>query len=159
MGSGTTVFELAKAVRDSSLQITLFTNSLPIASSAYRAANIRMIVGGGDYHTGTRSLIGPIATHAVESLSGRVLFFGANGVDLDGGITGHFSGVAELIRKMKQSCKTSIALVDSSKFGNVSAHRICNVHDVDFIITDSNLAIETRTAFTEAGAPLIIAEV
>ena len=159
MGSGTTVLELAKLIGVSNLNITLFTNSLPIAFNIYEAANVRLIFAGGDYHQGTRSFNGPIASNSVEGLSGRVLFFGANAIDPDGGITAHFSGQADLINKMKKACKISVALVDSSKFSQVSAHRICNIHDVDFIITDSNLPIDVQKAYREAGAPLVIAKV
>jgi len=159
MGSGTTTLELAKLFQGSKNNLTLLTNSLSMAFTIHNSADIRLIVTGGDYHQGTRSLVGPVANRAVESLSGRILFFGANGVDPDGGLTAHFSGQADLINKMKNACKISVALVDSSKFNRVSPFRICNLNGLDYIITDSNLSKETRDIFTEAGAPLVIADI
>jgi len=159
MGSGTTTLQLGRLFYDSKYNLTILTNSLSMAFTIHNSADIRLIVTGGDYHQGTRSLAGPVANRSVESLSGRILFFGANGVDPDGGLTAHFSGQADLINKMKSACKISVALVDSSKFNMVSPFRICNLDDPDYIITDSNLSREIREIFMEAGAPLVIADI
>ena len=159
MGSGTTTLQLGRLFYDSKFNLTILTNSLSMAFTIHNSADIRLIVTGGDYHQGTRSLAGPVANRSVESLSGRILFFGANGVDPDGGLTAHFSGQADLINKMKSACKISVAMVNSSKFNKVSPFRICNLNDPDYIITDSNLSKQTRDIFYDVGAPLVIAEI
>jgi DeoR/GlpR family transcriptional regulator of sugar metabolism len=158
MGSGTSTLELAKLLQGSDLNITLLTNSLLAVYSIRNASNIRISVTGGDFQEGILSLVGPAATRAVEGLSGRIFFFGANGVDPNGGLTAHFSGQADLNRKMMSACKICVAMVDSSKFNMVSPFRICNLDDPDYIITDSKLPAEARDTFTKADANLVIAE-
>jgi DeoR/GlpR family transcriptional regulator of sugar metabolism len=59
---------------------------------------------------------------------------------------------------MMERCRTSIVLVDSSKFNKISAHRICDITSPDYIITDDRLSPEIRERYLEAGVSLIMAE-
>jgi DeoR family transcriptional regulator of aga operon len=83
-----------------------------------------------------------------------MLFLGANAVDLEGGITAHFAGHAELLRSMMEGCKHTIATIDSTKFGKLSVHRICRLDQVDLLITDVNLDLVFKEALETAGVPL-----
>jgi DeoR/GlpR family transcriptional regulator of sugar metabolism len=159
LGSGTSALEMAKVIDKENLQITLLTNSLPIVFSLHQSSRIRLIVAGGNYHQDTRSMTGPLTTRMIDGLSVRGLFFGANGVDLNGGLTAQFANHADLLSRIKETCQVSVALVDSSKFNKVYAHRICSIHESDYIITDSNLDNSIKSKFVEAGAPLLISQV
>lgn len=157
LGAGTTVLEVAKAIAASGLKVTALTNSLPIANAIHRPSSIRLIMTGGDYSEDTRSLLGQVALRSIDGLSGRILFFGANGVDIAGGITAHFSEQVELIRRMMQLCKKTVAVVDSTKFGKISIHRICHLDQVDQIVTDDKLEPSIRSQLANNNVPIVIA--
>ena len=82
----------------------------------------------------------------------------ANYVDLQGGFTSTFNRIAELLRLMDQQCKMTIALMDSSKFDKVNAHRVFDIGEVDAIITDSQIDPEVYQRYRDAGVNLIRAD-
>lgn len=57
---------------------------------------------------------------------------------------------------MKASLRT-IILSDSSKFGKRGFWKICNLDQIDVIITDAGIQKATATAIEEMGIELIIA--
>ena len=84
-------------------------------------------MGGGYYHAETESFVGPILLKEIESLSGRIAFFGANGFDLKSGITSYFIEQAEIVKRMMEICQMNVAVIESSKFKKVNIHRICDL--------------------------------
>lgn len=158
LGAGTTVLEVAKAIETSGLSATVITNSLPIANTLKENSQIKLIITGGNYRSATRSFLGPVSLRSVEIMSARIQFFGANGFDVDGGITSHYVEHTDLIRRMMQSCRISVAVIDSSKFSTIAIHRICHLSEVDYIITDKNLDISIQNKLLERGVPLLVAE-
>ena len=142
------------AIQD--LKVAVVTNSLAAANAVNKSTNIRLFVIGGEYHPETRSLFGPASVETLGRITGRVLILGANAVDPYAGITAHFIDHAELLRHMMKAVKVCIAVIDSSKFGRVCAHHICNLNEIDVLITDSNLDPEMRSALEEKDLDLII---
>ena len=81
-----------------------------------------------------------------------------DGLDLDFGLTCGTGEEASITQKMMQSAQTSIVLVDSSKIGKRGFARICEVGDIDILITDKGMPMETRQRIENMGVKLIIAE-
>jgi DeoR family transcriptional regulator of aga operon len=154
--AGVTVLEVARIIAKSDLVLTAFTYSLPLAQEVHTISNIRLIMGGGYYHSETQSFLGPIALRAIDGLSSRIIFFGANGIDLKSGITSYFVEQAELIKKMISYSQMSIAVIDSSKFGKVNVHRICGLSEPDLIITDSGIPESAVAELKAANIPIVI---
>jgi DeoR family transcriptional regulator of aga operon len=158
MATGTTVLELVRLITEADLAVTIVTGSIPAAVLCQNTQNAQLIVTGGDYHRRTKTLTGALARSSLESLTGRILFMSANYVDLQAGFTSTFNRIAELQRLMRLRCKMTIALMDSSKFGKVNAHRVYDIGEVDAIITDSRIDPEVYRAYREAGINLIRAD-
>lgn len=140
LGAGTTTLEIARAIAAVDLKVIVLTNSLPVAHEIQSTSNVRLFVTGGDYHPVTRSLCGPITLRTLDGLSAQTLFLGANAVDFEVGFSGDFAEQAEILQSMIEKSQQTIAVIDSSKFGKVSVHRICRINQVDMIITDNKLA-------------------
>jgi DeoR/GlpR family transcriptional regulator of sugar metabolism len=157
MSAGTTTLEIARLVTLQENRVTIITNSFPIAKAVEKFAHIHLIVLGGYYHRATESFFGPATRSGIEGKSGRIVFFGANGVDVDAGITGHFAEQIELIQEMIRLSTFSVAVVDSNKFGKVCAYRISYLDQVNALITDRNLQPEFQDLMTTKGYPYIIA--
>lgn len=157
MGAGTTTLEIARLVACQEKRVTVITNSLPIAMAVEKSSHIHLIMLGGYYHRTTESFFGPVARAAIEGISGRIVFFGANGIDVDAGITGYFAEQTELIQEMIRLSKFSVAVLDSTKFGKVCANRIAYLNQVNLLITDQHLQPEVRDALQTRGYPFVIA--
>ena len=68
-----------------------------------------------------------------------ILFLGADGLDVETGVTTPDVLESRVGRAMVDAARTVIAVVDSSKFGKQSLASIIPLSKVDLVITDTNL--------------------
>ena len=158
MGAGTTTLEIARLITTMENRVTIITNSLPIAMMVGKYSHIHLIMLGGYFHRQTKSFFGPSARSAIDATSARIVFFGANGVDLTAGITGHFVEQTEIVQEMIRLSKFSVGVIDTNKFGKVCANRIAYLDQIDMLITDHNVHSEFVEAMKENNYPITIAE-
>jgi DeoR/GlpR family transcriptional regulator of sugar metabolism len=157
MGAGTTTLEIARLITTMENRVTIITNSLPIAQMVGKYSHIHLIMLGGYFHRQTKSFFGPSARSAIDATSARIVFFGANGVDLTAGITGHFVEQTEIVQGMIRLSKVSVGVIDSSKFGKVCANRISYLDQVNMLITDQNAPFEFIEAMRVNNSPIKLA--
>jgi DeoR family transcriptional regulator, ulaG and ulaABCDEF operon transcriptional repressor len=50
-----------------------------------------------------------------------------------------------------------IVLVDSSKFDGPSGHVVCQLHEIDVVVTDSGVSAEHTKMLERAGVRLVVA--
>ena len=113
---------------------------------------------GGILYGNTLSVLGAEASSTIESIYCSKVFFVVDGLDLEYGITCGTGEEASITQKMMQSSQTSIVLCDSSKLGKRGFARICEIGDIDILITDSGMPMEARRRIENLGVKLIIAE-
>ncbi|MCU0485676.1 MAG: DeoR/GlpR family DNA-binding transcription regulator [Anaerolineales bacterium] len=157
IGAGTTTLEITRVIVAQEHPVTIITNFLPVATETGKHSHINLVMLGGYYHRTTRSFIGPITRAAINSMSIRIVFFGANGVDLDAGLTGYFADQCELIREMIRLSKFSVGVADSTKFGKLSPNRIAYLDQINMLITDSDLSPEYQEGLSQRGYTFILA--
>lgn len=149
IGAGTTCYELAKAIRDVP-DLTVVTNSLPVAQLLHQRANPRqeLVITGGVGIRGD-ALGGAIAVAAVRSLRIDLLFLGADGVDVHAGLTTNDVVEAETNRAFVASARRTHALVDHSKLGVVGLSTFMSLSELNSLVTDDGLTSVTRAALTQ----------
>ena len=113
---------------------------------------------GGVLYGNTLSVLGAEASKTIENLYCSKVFFGVEGLDLEYGLTCGTGEEASITQKMMHSSQTKIVLTDSSKIGKRGFARICDVGDVDILITDSGMPLDIRRQIEALGVKLIIAE-
>jgi DeoR family fructose operon transcriptional repressor len=136
--------------------ITVVTNALNIAWDL-AAADIEVILTGGQMRPGVLSQVGPIAEHAIAGLHVDMLFLAANGVDLEKGVTTPNLVEAQTKRAMVDSARQVILVVDHSKFGHVAFGRVCALDRVDAVITDDGVPNDLVTALEQLGVHVHVA--
>lgn len=135
---GTTTLELARnltSLRD----ITVVTNSLPIANILTDVPGIRLMLCGGIVRPGEHSLIGPVAEYTFSRFYMDIAFIGIGGVDLEAGLTEYNLEDAEVKRHMIHNSQRCILLTDSRKFGLKTFASVASLDVVDDIVTDDGL--------------------
>ncbi|HHV74918.1 MAG TPA: DeoR/GlpR transcriptional regulator [Thermoanaerobacterium sp.] len=136
LDAGSTTYQLARYINYKGLKnITIITNGLNIAAELARNTNITLHVTGGNLKNVNYSLIGPDAVEYVKKYNADIAFLAAAGVSLEKGFTTSDIFEAEVKRSMIGSSRTSIVVVDSSKFGKDAMVSFCNIGDVDRVIT------------------------
>jgi DeoR/GlpR family transcriptional regulator of sugar metabolism len=147
---GTTTLELARNlayVHD----ITVLTNSLPIANALTDKPGIRLMVAGGIIRPGELSMIGPLAGYTFSRFHIDKAFIGIGGVDLEVGLTEYNLEDAEVKRQMIQNCHRCILLTDSSKFGRKTFAGVAPLSVVDEIVTDTQIDEQFYDRLREQG--------
>jgi DeoR/GlpR family transcriptional regulator of sugar metabolism len=157
LDAGSTTLMLARRLH-ASTPLTVFTNSLPIASEVGPVPGLRLIVSGGTLRQTSQSLQGPQAEASLQSLFFDRLFLGADGFDPDFGLSTHDLEDARLNAGMLDHARQVIVLADSSKFGQVCLHRICMLDRVHTVVSDAGMPRAIRSTLAARGIDVLIAE-
>lgn len=157
IGSGTTVFELARQLHPEK-RIIVITPALKVALELSNRPNVEVLQLGGLVHHSSSSTAGSFAEKILEELYCGVLFLGVDGIDLEHGLT--ITNIVEtsLNQKMIGLAQTVAVLADSSKFDRRGLGKICNLDQIDYIITDDQVSRETVGKIEKVGIKVIIAE-
>ena len=157
IGSGTTVFELARH-RNPERKLIVITPAIKVSLELCNRPNVEILQLGGMIHQSSSSSAGSFAEKILDDLSCGVLFLGVDGIDLEHGLTITNIVEASLHQKMMQMAHTVVILADSSKFDRRGIARIGSLDQADYIITDSAVPASTLSKIEKTGVRVIIAE-
>lgn len=157
VASGSTITLFAEALKPKG-RLNVVSISVNISAHLGDIPGITVMQVGGILYGNTLSVLGAEASNTIENLYCSKVFFGVDGIDLDYGLTCGTGEEASITQKMMQSSQTKIVLSDSSKVGQRGFARICEVGDIDILITDSGMPMEIRKRIENMGVRLIIAE-
>jgi DeoR family transcriptional regulator of aga operon len=132
-------------------RLTVVTNALNIASELAVRPNLKLVVTGGVARAESYELVGPIAEASLEGLNLDIVFLAVNGISPAAGLTTHHEIEARTNRALVGRARQVIVVADSSKLGAVAFARICELADVDELITDDGADPETLAALEESG--------
>ena len=130
------------------------------------AVNIAMLLGdvpgitvmqlGGILYGNSMCVTGIEAINKLSQIHCSKIFFGVDGIDAEAGITCLAMEEADLTRKMIEVCDMAIVLADSSKIGFKGFSRICQIDEVDVIVTDSGISLESKRKIESLGVRVIV---
>lgn len=157
IGSGTTVFELARCLQPSQ-RLTVITPALRVGLELCNRTNVEVLQIGGMLRHSSSSVTGIFAEKILDEISAGILFLGVDGIDFDFGLSITNIEETSLGQKMIRASQTTVVMADSSKFGQRGFGRICGLDQVQYIVTDTGVSPEIMRRLEEAGIQLIIAE-
>ena len=155
MTGGTTTVEVARALGDKR-RLTVVTNSLSVASELAVRPNLKLVVTGGVARPESYELVGPLAESALASLNLDLVLVGVDGISVAEGFTTHHEIEAHTNHALIGRARRVIVVADSSKLGQVAFARICELRDVDELITDTEAEDGTIEALREAGVQVTL---
>lgn len=139
LDSGTTTFELARLIGESTIKITVITNSTTVSREIANNPNVELIVVGGKVRLNTLATVGSIAIETLRRVNVNKTFVAVNGVTCENGLTTPGFEEADVKRAMLLSGVERFVLVDHSKFRKVAMCQIAPISMVDYIITDRDV--------------------
>lgn len=137
LDSGSTATALAKKVPDEPFLI--FSNALSCVTELAKLRAPCVTMPGGILNRYSMSVCGSRSVREVEQLSFAQAFLGVTGYA--GGV-GFTCGVAEecaLKQAVMRRSEQVIVLMDASKLGLKSTYTICDLRDVDVVVSDGDL--------------------
>ncbi|HWJ51705.1 MAG TPA: DeoR/GlpR family DNA-binding transcription regulator [Solirubrobacteraceae bacterium] len=147
---GTTTTEVARALVDRQ-RLTVVTNALNIASEIAVRPNLKLVVTGGVARSESYELVGPIAEKSLEGLNLDIAFLAVDGISPRAGLTTHHEIEAGTDRALMARADQVVVVADSSKIDHVAFARICELSEVDELITDDGVDPAAVAAIEEAG--------
>lgn len=157
--ASSTVMEVARAAVARDIPLTVVTNSLAIAQLGAEVPRWRIIMPGGTIRQGTQALAGEPADRFFDGIHADLCLTSAWTVT-GGMLTDATFEVASLKRAMIRSARRTLVLVASAKFLKQPAFcTVCNVTDVDELVTDDGLSDEMARRMAELGARCTIVPV
>lgn len=155
LDGGTTTFQLAQELVGMSLQ--LVTNSLPIANLFLNDEHVELVVVGGLLSPRYGVLLGPTAEHVLETIHPKTLFFSVAGIH-EGSLYNQNLLLVQSERRMMQQAQRKVLLVDRSKFGQQALSKLCELNQIDVVVTDGPLDGADEGRIRDAGRELIVAQ-
>lgn len=133
--SGTTCFEMRHALgRRKGLSVILNSTRLAVELGKHPGTSVVQL--GGHYRAERMDTVGPLAVAAIEQMRGYVAFLGADGLDMDFGLTASDIQTAFLYQHVLKNARETILLVDHSKFLSPSLFKICPWDAISRVVTD-----------------------
>lgn len=148
LDSGSTTFQIArnlKAKRD----LTVVTNDLMIASHLSKSNGISVILLGGSIRHRVFSTFGPYAEETLRQFSVDKTFLAADAVHLEKGILNTNPAEVPIKRLMIRSAQEVVLVADHSKFDKLGLAFVCEIDDVDTILTDIGICADIATSLKE----------
>lgn len=158
VGTTATAVAEALAAREELTDVTVFTSSLTIALALEAASpRLTVVVTGGTLRPKQHSLVEPLAGQVLRSIHVGTAFVGCNGVDVDRGVTNINLPETEVKKLLIERSEQRVVCADSSKLGQVALAHVCDLVDVDLLITDERADTELVTALRDAGVQVTLA--
>lgn len=139
LDAGTTTLELARLIGQSSLHLTVITNSTVISSVISYNSNVDLIAIGGKVRLNVLATVGSIAVEMLRRFNVSKAFIGVNGLTVYDGLTTPDVDEAEIKRVMLTRATERFVLTDHTKFNRVALCQIAPISMVDYVITDRDI--------------------
>jgi DeoR family transcriptional regulator, aga operon transcriptional repressor len=137
VGTTTTAIAAELAERTELADVSVFTSSITIALALEAAdPRISVIVTGGTLRPKQHSLVEPMAGLVLDHIHVRLAFIGCNGVDVDAGVTNVNLPETTVKRRMIRAASERVVVADATKLGQVALATVCDLAQVDRLITD-----------------------
>ena len=151
---GSTTLQMCPHLAGLNLQV--LTNSLHIVSALIGQAGTRILVPSGAVFPDQNIILSVFGDDGMPRFHAPKLFMGAASIGEQGLMQADVVLVAAE-RRLLERADQVIILVDATKFDGPSGNVVCELSDIDIIITDGRITDKAVKIIEEAGVRLIIA--
>lgn len=154
--AGTTTARVA-AMLTQEHELTVVTNSVPIAARVATSPSVSLQLLGGRVRGLTQAAVGEQVLRVLDTLRVDIAFIGTNGITTSHGLSTPDTEEAAVKRAMVRCANYVVVVSDSSKIGREEFVSFAALSEVDALITDNEIADDARAALTEHGLEVVIA--
>lgn len=154
MSGGTTNLEFAKLIPPE-LKATIYTYSLPIAMQLSQHPNIELIFIGGKLQKNAMVTIGMDVVQVLQKLKADICFMGSSSINVRLGLTEMGYEVSLVKKAMMEATEKVVCMVTSEKLNTKMPYVVCEINQLNIIITDLNPDAPILKEYKNAGVQLI----
>lgn len=151
---GSTTLQMCQHLAPLGLQV--LTNSLHIVSALLPQQNTRISLPAGSVFREQNIILSPFEDDGASRYRASKMFLGAASIGRHGLMQTDVILVQAERRLLARADKT-IVLVDSSKFDAPAGHAVCDLDEVDVVVTDRGLKRHDAAMLESAGVEVIVA--
>ncbi len=155
--ASTTALYVIKKILDRK-RITLITNSIEILIELCNKPDWTVISTGGVLKEGSLSLLGYQAEKMISGFHVDIAVCSCKGLNQELFVTDSNEQDSEIKKAYFKSANRKVLAVDSSKFDKTSFVKVCDVTNIDTVVTDADPGEVWCERIKNAGAELIFAE-
>jgi DeoR/GlpR family transcriptional regulator of sugar metabolism len=156
LGSGTTVLEVARKLRDRK-NLTIITNSLPVLNMLSGLQEINLIALGGFFRVSELSFIGHITEQALAEIRVDKVIIGVHAIDLVNGLTNDYLQETMTDRAILKCGKEVVVVADHTKINTVSIAYLAPINSIQKLITDRESPSEFISSLRDKGIEVLLA--
>jgi DeoR/GlpR family transcriptional regulator of sugar metabolism len=155
LDASTTALAVATQIKDRR-ELTILTNGILVALALIDSPDITVVMPGGFVRRDSVSMVGDEGHDFIEHFNFQRGFFGAKGFTLKEGLTDVNSAEVSVKRDLVARARQVVAIVDSSKWGQVGFASFASIDEVNCVITDEEAPSGMVSALREAGVEVVI---
>lgn len=145
----TTAMAIMDEVRDK--RLTIITNSIELLLEAAEDNEWTVLSTGGKLNKKYMALVGPHAVSSISTMNADKVILSCKGLDYERGLTDANELFSQVKQNMIRSASMKILAVDYTKFDNVAFSHICDITDIDMVVTDRKPEDSWLKYFQEKG--------
>ncbi len=154
LDSSSTAIYIVKKLK-SKKNLTVITNSVKILLELSDKPDFTVLCTGGNLKEGSLSLIGSSAEKMISSYHVDFAVCSCKGIDMSLGVTDSNEMDGRVKQAMFASADKKMLALDSGKFDNKSFVRLCDVKELDMIVTNACPSEQWQSYCAEQGVRLI----
>ncbi len=154
--SGSTIDAMARQI-EANGSLSVVTTSIGVALALSQKPDVEVVILGGRLVKNSLSVRDSYSIQGLKNISCTKLFFSCDGLDVGSGVITAFVEEARMTAAMMSAATRRILLADSSKIGKTGLGKICDISDVDVLITDPGIPWSVRQEFEKMGVSVVIA--
>jgi DeoR/GlpR family transcriptional regulator of sugar metabolism len=136
--------------------LTVVTNGVRTGMELIQLPTLSVLLLGGMLRQESYSVVGIWGRSILEQIHISKAFVGARGLTLQTGLTDVHAEEVELKRAMVEAAKEVIAVVDSSKWNQVTLATFCLLERLKLIITDSQAPAQLVKQVRKMGVEVLL---
>ncbi len=135
--------------------ITLITNSVEIMLELADKEGWNILSTGGSLKEGALSLVGASAEKMIRGFHVNLAVCSSKGIDISMGITDSNEKDSQIKQAIFAAADRRILAIDGTKFDKISFVKVCDVRDVDTVVTDEPPSERWVEYFRDNGVELV----
>ncbi|MDE4174930.1 DeoR/GlpR family DNA-binding transcription regulator [Phaeobacter sp. PT47_59] len=153
---GTSTEQVARAL-SGHRGLTVISNNINIINMMMGGESRELILVGGAVRQSDGAIVGEDAVEFISRYKVDFAVIGASAMDEDGAILDHDAREVSVARAILKNARTRVLVCDHGKFQRSAPVRICDVADLDLVITDAPVPDAFAEAARMAGTRILIA--
>lgn len=137
------------------IKLTIFTNSIPVASKLCEFPNVDGVLLGGNILRKGHTTIGYSALESLQEIHADMCFLGITSVDPTAGLTEAHRQETTIKKAMINASDTVVSMVISQKLNTRQPFKVCDISSLNIMVTELAPSDEILEPYKAKGVHVI----